>query len=163
HYTGIMVSADQYWYNTFISKYKPNDHDEVRIAAAGHANNPINREFSAAEFDAINPYSLGDPIKFEKSHFALASNPSSPGIRYMADLTRALVASIQALALSSGSDFGAFWYDASKTKQPLYPKDGIYNVHNIDLQISSSAMLQRLATIFAGVNHAAILLELPEW
>jgi hypothetical protein len=164
-YTGMLISADQYWYNNFIANYKPDDNPQPENSASID-HDLISREFSPAEFDKINPYSVGDPIKYEKSHFAIAANPSSAGIRYMVDLTHALVAQIQALTLSSGSEFGAFWYDASKTEQPLYPEDGIYkvnfgNLHN--LQISSSAMLQRLGKIFAGINHASILLETPEW
>jgi hypothetical protein len=164
-YTGMLLSADQYWYNHFIANYKPDDHPQVENSTSIH-HDLISREFSPAEFEIINPNSLGDSTKYEKSHFAIAANPSSAGIRYMVDLTHALVAQIGALTLSSGSEFGAFWYDASKTQQPLYPEDGIYkvnygNLHN--LQISSSVMRQRLAKIFAGMNHASILLETPEW
>lgn len=155
-YQGMMISADQYWYNNFIANYKQDD-DPASIP-----HNLISREFNSAEFEKINPFSLNDAIKFEKSHFVIAANPSSAGIRYMVDLTHALLVRIQALTSSSGSDFGAFWYDASKTRQPLYPKDGIYKNYG-NLQISSSVMLQRLARIFEGINHASILLETPEW
>jgi hypothetical protein len=82
----------------------------------------------------------------------------------MVDLTKALIGEIRLTAIRSGSDFAAFWYDASKTLQPLYPKDGIYNINGTDLTISSAIMLKRLNEIFAGTNHTSLLLEkAKEW
>jgi len=81
----------------------------------------------------------------------------------MVDLTKALISEIKSTAERSGSDFAAFWYDASKTLQPLYPKDGIYNINGTDVKISSAVMLTRLNEIFAGINHTSLLLEKKEW
>jgi hypothetical protein len=155
---GWSVSADQYWYKNFISGYKIAPPEMLQDDP-----NLIRRKLNSLEFEAINPLALADPIQYEKSHFAIAENPSSAKIKYMVDLTKALIGEIKLTAIRSGSDFAAFWYDASKTLQPLYPKDGIYNINGTDLKISSAVMLNRLNEIFAGTNHTSLLLEKKEW
>jgi hypothetical protein len=160
-YPGFIVDADQYWYENVISKYNAPGLEKLQDASL----NPtlIRREFTSDEFKKINPYSRRDRIAYEKSHFVIAANPSSNAIKYMVDLTRALVVEVELTATRSGSDFAAFWYDASKTLQPLYPMDGIYNINGVDVKIVSSVMLKRLNEIFAGINHASIVLKTPEW
>ena len=160
-YTGFMADADQYWYENFISKYKAPGLEELQDANLNQS--LIRREFTPDEFEKINPYSIRDSITYDKFHFVIAADPSSNAIKYMVDLTRALVVEIELTATRSGSDFATFWYDASKTLQPLYPMDGIYNINGIDVKIVSSAMLKRLNEIFTGINHASIVLKTPEW
>ena len=160
-YTGFMADADQYWYENFISKYKAPGLEELQDANLNQS--LIRREFTPDEFEKINPYSIRDSITYDKFHFVIAADPSSNAIKYMVDLTRALVVEIELTATRSGSDFATFWYDASKTLQPLYPMDGIYNINGIDVKIVSSAMLKRLNEIFTGINHASIVLKMPEW
>ena len=158
-YTGFMADANQYWYKNFIARYRASGLEELQDANL----NPtlVRREYT--EFEKINPHSRFDVITYDKFPFIIAANPSSNAIKYMVDLTRALVVEIKLTAARSGSDFASFWYDASKTLQPLYPMDGIYNINGIDVKIVSSVMLKRLNEIFAGINHASIILETPEW
>jgi hypothetical protein len=155
---GWVVTADQYWYKNFISGYKTASPERVQDDL-----DLIRRHFNPLEFETIHPLALADPIQYEKSHFAIAANPSSAKIKYMVDLTKALIGEIKSTAIRSGSDFAAFWYDASKTLQPLYPKDGIYNISGTDLKISSAVMRNRLNEIFADTNHTSLLLEKKEW